>query len=274
MLSSAVFLMRELLLTWRPGAPRLRILFSERRSWRPQLERSFRLTPHRIAFAELSGANLLDADLVVPLTMPDLLVLSRARQTAQPTAPSLLIPIPRPDVIGLLHNKRDFNHGMLRHDYARLVPSLSAPHTFPYVVKKAVDQWGAHSHVVHSRADETRYAQELGSDEYFTQALVPGHREYATHLLMRDGVLLAHLNVEYTFPGMQSIKGQDRESSRALVACPFLDEFVHLLRAIGFNGLCCVNYKVQHNRPMILEINPRFGGSLAPYFFSFLRYLA
>jgi predicted ATP-grasp superfamily ATP-dependent carboligase len=34
-----------------------------------------------------------------------------------------------------------------------------------------------------------------------------------------------------------------------------------------------VNYKVVRGLPYILEINPRFGGSLTPYFFSFIRHL-
>jgi len=30
---------------------------------------------------------------------------------------------------------------------------------------------------------------------------------------------------------------------------------------------------VMRGRPYILEINPRFGGTLGPYFFSFIRHL-
>ena len=42
---------------------------------------------------------------------------------------------------------------------------------------------------------------------------------------------------------------------------------------VGFEGLCCVNYKYRDGIPKILEINPRMGGSLARFFFSFLRRL-
>ena len=34
---------------------------------------------------------------------------------------------------------------------------------------------------------------------------------------------------------------------------------------------CCIHYKGAKVRLFLLEINPRFGGSLAPYFFSFVR---
>ncbi|MGH8049795.1 MAG: hypothetical protein ACREPB_03945, partial [Arenimonas sp.] len=36
---------------------------------------------------------------------------------------------------------------------------------------------------------------------------------------------------------------------------------------------CCFNYKVRDGQAMILEINPRFGGSLCQYFISFIRHL-
>ncbi len=35
----------------------------------------------------------------------------------------------------------------------------------------------------------------------------------------------------------------------------------------------CINYKVVNGQPVIFEINPRFGGSLSLFFFSFLRHL-
>jgi predicted ATP-grasp superfamily ATP-dependent carboligase len=55
--------------------------------------------------------------------------------------------------------------------------------------------------------------------------------------------------------------------------CSYIDIFSDLLNAIGFEGLCCIDYKVKNGIPYIFEINPRFGGSLSFYFFSFLRHL-
>jgi predicted ATP-grasp superfamily ATP-dependent carboligase len=40
---------------------------------------------------------------------------------------------------------------------------------------------------------------------------------------------------------------------------PFLEEFASVLRAIGYNGLCCIDYKVADGVPKILEVNPRIG---------------
>ena len=77
----------------------------------------------------------------------------------------------------------------------------------------------------------------------------------------------------YEFDSEIPIKGQDAWLYRAIRRCPYLTLFSNILNSIGFQGLCCVNYKVERGRPYILEINPRFGGSLTPYFFSFIRHL-
>ncbi len=84
---------------------------------------------------------------------------------------------------------------------------------------------------------------------------------------------MCSLNIEYVFETRSAIKGKDRLRYKAVCSCPYLDVFSSILAAIGFNGLCCFNYKVANGLPMILEINPRFGGSLSPFFFSFVRHL-
>jgi predicted ATP-grasp superfamily ATP-dependent carboligase len=81
------------------------------------------------------------------------------------------------------------------------------------------------------------------------------------------------MNIEYAFASMTPIKGKDRMIYRKVCPCPHLALFSAVLTSIGFQGLCCVNYKLVDHRPFILEINPRFGGSLTGYFFSFLRHL-
>ena len=46
-----------------------------------------------------------------------------------------------------------------------------------------------------------------------------------------------------------------------------------MLRAIGYNGIGCANFKMAGGRLQLLEINPRIGGSLMEYFATFLRSL-
>ena len=35
-----------------------------------------------------------------------------------------------------------------------------------------------------------------------------------------------------------------------------------ILKKIAYKGLCCFNYKIVDDKPLIFEMNPRFGASL------------
>ncbi len=77
----------------------------------------------------------------------------------------------------------------------------------------------------------------------------------------------------YEFENETPIKGRDPTLYKIIHRCAYLDLFRIVLSAIGFQGLCCVNYKVACGQPFILEINPRFGGSLRSLFLLFHRRL-
>jgi len=81
------------------------------------------------------------------------------------------------------------------------------------------------------------------------------------------------LNVEYTFKNNRPIKGQDNVFHRDICDFPksYSAYFTDMLNSIGFEGICCFNYKEVNNKPLIIEINPRFGASLSLYFIAFLR---
>jgi len=128
-------------------------------------------------------------------------------------------------------------------------------------------------YVVRDLKDELTFSQQINDPAYFCQELIPGSSEFATHILFMGGRIVKALNVRYEFETETPIKGQNHFLYTVIHRCPYLKLFARMLRAIDFEGLCCVNYKVEGGRPLLLEINPRFGGSLAPYFFSFLRHL-
>jgi predicted ATP-grasp superfamily ATP-dependent carboligase len=114
----------------------------------------------------------------------------------------------------------------------------------------------------------------LDSPEFFSQQFVLGEYEYATHILFKDRKIVHSINIEYKFDTRMPIKGKDQFIDRNDgCECPYLDLFATILESINFNGLCCVNYKISDNQPLIIEINPRFGGSLCLHFYSFLRHL-
>ncbi len=249
---------------------RSRILFSAREDWRIPLRDGFAGLGQDIVFDHLASCRLEGFDLVVPLTMEDLRFV--ADRGIHP--PGSDLPWPSAESIARCDDKPTFNALLAGAGLGHLVPATGRDLPFPFILKKRRDEWGRHSHLVQSPAEAARWQQELASEDYFCQAFVPGRREFCTHLLFRRGRLEAALNIEYTFASPHPIKGPDRPLATRVCPCPHLDLFARILHLAGFEGLACVNYKLDAAfRPQIFEVNPRFGGSLCPFFFAWLPLL-
>ncbi len=152
-----------------------------------------------------------------------------------------------------------------------LVPVMGDALPYPHVFKKRIDAWGMHSHVVQDRSQALHLLRGVDGNNYFRQEFVPGRLEYATHALFRDGVIVHSLSIAYRFDTDLFIRGKRCEAlDRAVVPCAHLPTFAAILRAIGFEGLCCFNYKLLDGQPRLFEINPRFGASLSEHFMAFL----
>jgi hypothetical protein len=92
-------------------------------------------------------------------------------------------------------------------------------------------------------------------------------------VLYKGGRVVCATTLEFTFDREVFIKGREPDCGRAVVDCAHLDRFGSILAMIGFEGLCCFNYKLLGKQPLIFEINPRFGASLSPLFASFLEHM-
>ncbi len=253
----------------RPWPWRRRILFPPT-EMEPELRRAFGIGGDRLSFVEPTAENLREHDLVVPLTLKDL---GHLRSFGPQLARNPL-PLPDPGCVELCNDKLGFNRALVAAGFGECVPEIADALPFPYVLKKRIDAWGDNTHVVAGIEDEHRLGALLRDPNYFRQAFVPGKREYAAHLLVLDGRIAASLTVEYGFE--QPLHKKCREQPphyRRLRRSTHLPLFRDMLRTIGYQGLCCVNYKLQDGRVRILEVNPRFGASLAPWFFVMVRAL-
>ena len=260
---------RERLLarSW-PRRP-LRILFPPT-AMEAELRRGLGHRGDRLRFAEPGAETLRECDLVVPLTLEDL---DRLRGFGGLLAHGPL-PLPDPDCVDLCNDKLAFNRAMIAAGFADCVPRIADALPFPYVLKKRIDAWGDNTHVVAGVDDERRLGARLHDADYFRQAFVPGQREYAAHLLVLGGRIAAALTIEYGFTHDLHKKCREQPPHyRRLRRSTHLPLFRGMLAAIGYEGLCCVNYKLEGGRVRLLEINPRFGASLAPWFFVMLRAL-
>jgi hypothetical protein len=245
------------------------IHFSTQSAWQPMIEAGFdRKCGVRLTFGPMSSADAHGADLVVPLTVEDSLLLSG--QNSKSYAGLCLSPSRQ--LIELAHDKRAFNARLCELGFGDFVPEMyEARVKFPYILKKSLDESSVSTKVIRSAEDESRHEAEIADPAYFRQAFVAGNTEYATHMLMYQGRLVHHMSVMYTFENQYPIKGQEGDFRR-IVSTPCLDRLVEILSKLGYEGVCCFNYKVnERGHPMIIELNPRFGGSLCHHFPVFVR---
>jgi len=268
-INKSVFVGREILKSAFSPKPKLNILFSVKPAWEPNIRIGFRPTRHHLLFDAFTDENIEKSDLAVPLTMKDLKYLSVHHKLAGRN----LIPIPDLAAIEICDDKYLFYQTLKEKGFDRYLPRVGTQLPYPYILKKRIAEDGDNCYIIFNAADEKAHAAQLSDPEYFSQEIVAGHHEYATHILLKDGKIQSCINIKYTFAEELPIKGQNTYIAREISGCPYLGLFTQMLNATGFEGLCCVNYKVRDNQPFVFEINPRFGGSLSPFFFSFVRKL-
>lgn len=247
-----------------PSRPK-NILFSDNKdSWKQLLQKGFRGSVHKVFFNEINSKNCKDYDLIIPFTIEEL----KNRQI-QDLLANNPIPLPSVESILLYDDKDQFNSMLISQGLGKYIPSIEGSQAYPYILKKKIDEYGQNSHIIYSNKEEKQYSEKLSSPEYFTQEFIPGKNEYATHVHFEKGKIVSLLNIKYIFQDELSIKGKNK-SIKMISPCPYREEFTTILIATGFEGLCCINYKVKDKLPLLIEINPRFGASLSPYFSLFV----
>ena len=249
---------------------KMKILFSYQQNLQKNIKAGFYDTPHEIAFEDFSPRNIKNYDLIVPLNLPDLKYLNEVRNLIIDNP----IPIPSMESILLCDDKYLLNKSLAANGFGRFLPKMGGTLAYPYILKKRIDVSGGNSHLISDKQQEQVISDISTHPEYFSQNFIMGSYEYATHILFKNQRIVHSMNIEYKFNTETPIKGKDKPIYTMICHCPYLDVFAAILTSIGFNGLCCINYKVCDNHLFLLEINPRFGGSLSRYLFSFIRHVA
>lgn len=248
---------------------KLRILFSLKAEREGDVKKSFRFLRHQITFDEITPENIQKNDMVVPFNMYNLRRLIGYRELTKGSP----MPTPTLESVDICDDKYLFYKTLAEKGFENDMPRVGKNLNFPYIVKKKVAHMGENCYVIDSPEKEEYYKNEINDPDYFCQEIVQGYKEFATHLIYKDGKMACALNVVYIFSTPTYVKGVDKFICNKLGKCPHLDLFADILDAIGFEGICCFNYKEIDGKPYVFEINPRFGGSLSMFFFSFLRHL-
>jgi len=235
-LKEIVLVSQRCLENW--SSKKLKILFSIREDWEPNIRRDFRYTHHELIFGGFNGNNLGQYDLLVPLTIADLEYLDSISHLIENNP----IPIPSRKSLTLCNDKYLFHQKLVENGFEKYLPKISDHLPYPYILKKKVDEWGMNSHIIHNREEELPFSEYLSSSEYFLQELVPGKEEYTTHILFSKGRIICASNIEYVFKTDFFIKGKgENPVTRQIEQSPHLHLFSSILDVIGFEGLCCFN---------------------------------
>ncbi|WP_234734747.1 ATP-grasp domain-containing protein [Tellurirhabdus bombi] len=245
------------------------ILLTDKGSYRNRLtQKNFKSTNIALEFATFdTDTDFARYDMVIPITIEDLLVCHNERDVINQT----LIPLPSYQAIETCHRKDLFTQALHKAGLGHFLPGKGGH--YPYILKKNTGEYSSNTHIIKSSVDETTWLHMLNCPDYFKQELIAGHEEYAGHIVFKNGKVVASITIRYSYSNPVYVQGTERQISKHIVKPRYLPEFTRVLNAIGFEGLCCIDYKIKDGVPKIFEINPRFGGSLCPYFFSLLRQL-
>ncbi|MGD0733075.1 MAG: ATP-grasp domain-containing protein, partial [Terracidiphilus sp.] len=167
------------------------------------------------------------------------------------------------ETVSLCDDKLTLAQFLTAEGFGELVPPLrSAGAPYPYVWKKRRGWFGMHCHIVKGPEDES--GLDLKDPEWFAQEFVPGEVEFATHFLRVGGPIRYVSTFVHKMAAAGVVNGVQETpvDSKFMRGCLYLDIFSEILARIEFEGTACFDYKVVNGRPVLFEINPRFGGSL------------
>lgn len=169
--------------------------------------------------------------------------------------------VPTDALVEQCDDKLLFVERMVALGFGDAVPAVlpEPPDRYPYVRKARRGDWGQGIRIVRHAGEDAAPPADS-----FAQEAVEGADEYVLHLLRVDGRVRYTLCYRYDMGQPLSVRGQ-ADAYRAMEPAdpgPVLTLCERVLDALEFEGTCCFNYKFRDERPLFLELNPRFGGSL------------
>jgi hypothetical protein len=261
---------------WRKAAVLLEYLASDRFStqpmmivvtehdWTVNVQRFLKFTHHRMevrSLAQIECGDYPEGALVLPIGIEncEALAASGSHFTMATSKAAF----------DLCNQKTRLEHALRQSAFTRFLPPQDG---YPAILKPSVGHSSEGCRILGSPGEITAdEARGLASGALLKQAFIPGDKSYAAHVLMLGQRAVFHQTVGYTFKTQMPIQGNDKPHSTQPVREAFLNVWEALLRHIGYNGFCCIDYKIPQNQPVLMEINPRIGYSGCHYLFGSLR---
>lgn len=199
-------------------------------------------------------------DLIVPLTIKDYRFLWKNDDKTNKFI------IPDEDTVRLCHHKARFNNFLIDSGYSDCVPKvLDSDVEYPYIYKYCRSGGGAKSKIINNFDDQEKYESEFGRETTFKQEYIEGNQEFSFHSISVGGTVLYHTSRKFIFPTDSFVKGvyYTNYRSEILAVNPYINLFRSIIKVLKYTGTSCIDFKIKDGRPMILEMNPRFGSSLS-----------
>ena len=228
-----------------------RILFGNHPTQMPAIARHIDHARYEASFAPFDAVDLSRFDLVVPLRVEQIEGARAGRAV-----------VPARDLVTLCDDKLALNRWLIDHGFGDTVPDLlgPAPDTYPYIRKTRRGDFGIGCRMIRGPGEDD------GADDpnVFRQRAVAGPVEYVLHLLRVDGRIRFHVAYAYDMGQPLGVRGAVYRPATITPADPgpALARCTAILAAMDYQGTCCFNYKLEDGALRILELNPRFGGSL------------
>jgi carbamoylphosphate synthase large subunit len=247
-----------------------RVLFGWKPEWNGAIAANIDKWQFRFRFGRLDGFDPEGFDCVVPLMRQDYEGLAH-----WPRWQGRKFLAPQPSLVRLCHDKLSLNRHVLSGRFADLVPALDQGGglDFPYILKKRETAWGMDTIVVRNPDEEAAAGTRLCDPDFFRQAYIVGDEEFALHMLIAEGRVLFHRTLRVRMPTSVYVRNKATPVLHAelLADSPHLAAFAPLMLELGYTGTCCIDYKLDRGRPMLMEINPRMGRSLVMAISDYLR---
>jgi len=241
---------------------RRKILFSDKYGWRDSICSELSRWRYEPFFKSVDVVDLDGFDILVPQHLTDISYLI----DNYPELNGIKCFIPPISALEICNDKSLFNQFMMTSGFGELIPNVTDSPSFPYILKKRIDEFGSHSRIIYTSSEEKTFQKYIDSDDYYRQEYITGRDEFTTHILMVGRKIVFHATLQFTFEKALFVKGVGCKAPRGtVVSCSQMDTFEAILNDLQFEGLCCFNYKLVDGQMKIFEVNPRYGGSLTRF---------